>query len=140
MFESTFDRRRKRIVEHIISGFATAAEAVRFGNTMEALVNDGIGYTKFRLQIGSPDTKLAITKDWKGATVLKTIFLNIEDQNKAQAILEAIKTLLHNYNKLGDFDRSTIKIESAFIRGKPQPQTVGFEKPVPVKLSKGARQ
>ena len=63
--ETASIRKRKCIVEHIISGFQTAKQAIDFADTIESVVAVRTGRQKFRQFVGSPDTRLAITPQWK---------------------------------------------------------------------------
>jgi hypothetical protein len=120
--ESAANRRRKRIVEHTIDGFTNASTAIIFGNTVERLVKDKIGAQKFRQYIGAPDISLAITPEWIGPTVLKTTFLELEDDEVANFICDQFSRTLKTHN---DVHRASIKITSKIVRGKPQPQFIG---------------
>ena len=120
MVESATIRKRKRVVDHTLTGFKSANEAIIFGNTVEMIINDKIGSQKFRQQIGSPDTKLAITNEYNGETVLKTKFLEIKNQNTAKAICEQLKEAVKAHNEV---HHASVKAEE-IIRGKPQPQYV----------------
>ena len=120
--ESAYDRLRKRIVEHTITGFSNAKEAVVFGNTVERIVIDKVGYQKFRQQIGAPGTSLAITPEWISDTVLKTTFLELPDNNIAQFICDAMKRAMKTHNEV---HRASLRVANEVIRDKPQPQFIG---------------
>lgn len=117
--ESKADRLRKRIVEHTLTGFTNARAAIVFGNTVEMIVTDKIGQRKFRQYIGAPDVNLAITPDWIGPTVLKTIFLELNDNDMAEFICNEISQAAKHHN---DVHRASVTITNKIIRGKPQPQ------------------
>lgn len=121
--ESVANRRRKRIVEHVISGFTSANQAIIFGNTIERIIIDRIGRQKFRQSIGAPDTLIAITSDWQGPTILKTTFLELEGDEMAQYICKAMKNTINAHNKTY---RASVRILKEETRMKPQPQTIGF--------------
>ena len=121
--ETVEERRRKRIVEHIIGNFRTAKEAIVFGNTVDAVIRDKTNLEiKFRQFVGSPDTSLAITEDYTGETVLKTHFLEIPDQNTAMFICEELKGALSAHNQVNGAD---VKVMNEVVREKPQPQRLG---------------
>jgi len=120
MVESATDRRRKRIVQHTVDGFTNAQAAIIFGNTVNKLVNEKIGACKFRQHIGARGTGLAITEGWTGPTVLKTTFLELDD-DKAHFICDQFNQVLKIYN---DVHRAHLSIADKVIRGKPQPQFV----------------
>lgn len=122
--ESASIRKDKRIVEHVITGFPTAKEALTFGNTVNEAVKLEIPkFIKFKQFIGSPDTKLAITKDWSERTVLKTSFLEIPDQNTSVFICDIIKKILSSYKEV--HPTSALNIVNEIVREKPQPQFIG---------------
>jgi len=134
--ESAADRRRKRIVEHVIMYFDSGADAVRFGNTASFLVNEHLGFpVKYRHNIGAGDTKLAITKDYEGPVALQTIFLELPGDEAAQAVCTVIQKLLDSHNKAHNVQ---VRLANEVIREKPQPQILGFgtgrEPPVKLKL------
>jgi hypothetical protein len=120
--ESAADRHRKRIVEHTIKGFTNAQAAITFGNTVERVILDKIGDQKYRQYIGAPDTKLAITPEWLGPTVLKNTFLELKDDGMATFIREQTKLVTESYNEA---HKASISIVSSVVRGKPQPQYIG---------------
>lgn len=120
--EATTDRRRKRIVEHTISGFNSGENAIIFGNTMEQVVADKLGNQKFRQYIARPKSILAITPEWVGPTILKTTFLELKDDAMAQFICAQAKETLKIYN---DVHKAKLKITKEVVRGKPQPQYIG---------------
>lgn len=117
--ESASARKKKRIVEHIIGGFQSAKEAMIFGSTVESIVKESIDTVKFKQEIGSPDTKLAITKDWMGETVLRTSFLEVKDHNSATFISDMIKKTVSAHEKI---NKNALNIINAVVREKPQPQ------------------
>ena len=120
--ETASIRKRKCIVEHIISGFNSARQAIDFADMIESVVAVRTGRQKFRQFIGSPDTKLAITPHWDGQTVLKTIFLELDGQNLANAIGEVVKKSITNFNMIHE---ANLQIDRYIVREKPQPQTLG---------------
>ena len=121
--ESAYVRKEKRIVEHIIGGFKSAKDAIIFGNTVEAVIQENVKeFIKFRQQIGSPDTKLVITKDWEGETVLKTAFLDIPNQNTAVFVCDVVKKATLKHKEVHD---CTLNIINEIVRDKPQPQFIG---------------
>ena len=122
MLESASVRKDKRIVEHIIGGFKSAKEAITFGNTVENLINEHIGVSKFRQAIAAPDSSIAITEEWQDATVLKTMFLEL-DQNKANFVCESIKKIVASHEEV---HRTLLLIQNEVVREKPQPQTLEF--------------
>lgn len=122
MVESAYERLRKRIVEATVSGFTSARDAITFGNTVEKLVADKAGIQKYRQQIGAPDTILAITPEWEGATVLKMTFLELRGTELAQHILKIIRKTATVHNEV---HRGRVRIDREIIREKPQPQTIG---------------
>ena len=121
--ETASERKRKRIVEHIISGFRSAREAIIFGNTVEGIVEEAIGPRKFRHQIGAPGSNIAITEDWVGPTVLKTMFLELDHQNMAVFIVECIQKTTKAHTEV--HPQSALRIEHETVREKPQPQFIG---------------
>ena len=121
-FELPSLRRRTRIVEHIIFGFKTANEAIVFANTVESLINEKVGKEiKFNQFIGSTDTELAITPDWMDDTVLKTRFLDVEDQNTATFICEQMVDIASSHEQV---HKTILDIRSTVVREKPQEQTI----------------
>ena len=122
MPESAADRKRKRIVEHVISGFKNAHSAITFGNTVELLVNEKIGQQKFRQYIGRPHSPLASTDGYTGDTVLKTTFLEIEGNDIAHFICSTMRNTAKSHNEV---HKASIHIDTETIRGKPQPQFLG---------------
>lgn len=122
--ESAYDRRRKRIVEHRITGFSSAQEAITFGNTVESLVEGKLGKVKFRQGIGAPDNPaIAITEAWTGPTALKTTFLEFTSDEAAQFICAQMQRALKEHNRAHS---ASARIANELIRDKPQPQTIGF--------------
>jgi hypothetical protein len=121
--ETSEARQYKRITDHVISGFNCAHDAIIFGNTAEKIIKEKIGQVKFKLSIGTQKTVLAITSEFNGETVLKMVFLEIKSQNDAQFIVDKVKKLtqlnIETYH-------TKLLIEQQLIRGKPQPQTIGF--------------
>lgn len=115
--ESVDTRKRKRIVEHIISGFNSAKDAKTFGSLVYGAINEkakkGVLYNQW---VAAPDSVIAITEDWTGPTILKTNYRDIPDQNTAWHITETMRRFLREYNKL--------KLESEIVREKPQPQFI----------------
>lgn len=120
--ETVAERRRKRIVEHSIGLFRNAPDAILFGNTVEKVVQQKIGKIKFRQYVGAPDTTLAITPDYQGETVLKTIFLEIPNNDAALHICQLMELSRQFFNT----DHGTeIRIINEIVREKPQPQFIG---------------
>jgi hypothetical protein len=119
--ESAYDRRRKRIVEHVIDGFGSGDEAVMFGNTFHRVVEDKVGKVKFRQYIGTDEADIAITEFWRGSTVLKTTFLEL-DQDKAVEVRDALERVLMVHNDVHGKHAQVIK---EVTREKPQPQRIG---------------
>ena len=114
-------RRKKRIVEYIISGFKTANKAIIFGNTIESMVTEATGKQKYQQQIAAENTKLAITKDWKDTTTLKAIFLDLNSQHISVFVTEAVRRAVRSHNELYS---NKIEIEQEIVRIKPQPQFI----------------
>lgn len=133
--ESVADRRRKRIVELILMYFDSAADAIRFGNTMHTLVEDRLGMpVKYRANVGAGDTSLAITQDYVGPVALKAIFLELPGDQAAQAICQTARHVLDTHNEVHN---AQVVVADQVIREKPQPQVLGFDvrrNPPPVKL------
>lgn len=122
--ESAYNRRRKRIVEHRITGFESAQQAIIFGNTVESLVQERLGKVKFRQGIGSPDNpSIAITEGWVGPTALKTTFLEFTGDEAAQFICAQMQRALKEHNEAHS---ASARIANELIRDKPQPQTIGL--------------
>jgi len=122
--ESAQIRRDKRIVEHIISGFSSAKEATIFANTVERLIMDSIGkgeFLKFKHSVGAPNTTLAITSEWIGPTVLKTTFLEV-NQNLAMFICDVMKKTISSHEEV---HKTLLQVHSEVVREKPQPQFIG---------------
>lgn len=117
--ETVSERRRKRVVEHVIAGFNSANQAIVFGNTVEELVNQQAGAQKFRQWIAKPGSDIAITEDWHGPTTLKTTFLEL-DQDIALLICEQMKRAASIHSDV----HGKINIEQEIVREKPQPQFV----------------
>lgn len=118
--ESASIRRQKRIVEHIISGFKSAEQAIAFGNTVEMIINENIEHVKFKLGIKSPETWLNITSDWKGETILKMSFLELMGQDLAIAICNEVKKIIALYES--EHPEIKLNIDGEIVRGKPAPQ------------------
>jgi hypothetical protein len=122
--ETLDTRRRKRIVEFIIAGFNNASEAIRFGNTVEQLVNEKV-YDKFDLkmqqQIATPNSKIAITRQWLGPTTLKLIFLDVPHQTAAWFIVEQTRKTVSTHNEVHE---ASAEITHELVREKPQPQSL----------------
>ena len=119
--ESNAERKRKLIVEHIIKGFDTADEAIVFGNTLESLVNEKVK-TKYRQQIGSENTKLAITPMYNGKTVLKTCFLEVMGTAHSNFICDKINSAINAHK---DVHHKDLEVLLQIVREKPQPQIIG---------------
>ena len=120
--ESALDRRRKRVVEHIVGNFDNAQAAITFGNTVESLVNEKLGKVKFRQYVARPRSPLAITEAYTGKTVLKTTFLELVGDDTAQYICATMKTAVSKHNEV---HRASVKIANEVTRTKPQPQYLG---------------
>ena len=122
--ETSSERKRKRIVEHVISGFKTAKEAIVFGNTVNAVIQENTGeFIKFRQMIGSPDTNLAITEDYSGDTILKMSFLELSGNEVANFICDTVRIVSDKHKDVHD---NQLHIMDESIREKPQPQYMGF--------------
>ena len=117
-------RRNKRIVEYIISGFKRADDAVTFGNTLEVMIAEATGKQLFQLSLASPDTMLAITKDWTEDTVLKASWRELDSQHISSHITDIVHRAVSNRNKLYP---DKIKIEQEIVREKPQPQFMAID-------------
>ena len=128
--ETDTERRRKRIVEHWVEGFSSAESAVIFGNTIERIIKDKIGAQKFRKYISTPETPLTITSRWVGDTNLKTVFLALADDAMAEFICNEFANMLKIHN---DVHKASIKITRKVVRGKPQPQYLGFGQPLQIR-------
>ncbi|MBL4709753.1 MAG: hypothetical protein JKY48_15070 [Flavobacteriales bacterium] len=120
--ETQTERLRKRIVEHIISGFKTAEQAIIFGNTVHKLVEDRAGNTKFNQYIGAPNTSMAITELWQDDTYLKTTFLELQGQATAMFICKKMREAIKNYKAVHGI---VLEIKDESIKEKPQPQFIG---------------
>lgn len=119
MNETLDTRRRKRIVEHVISGFNSAQQAADFGRAIKKMVDkQNIGYYKYQTSIAAPETKIAITERWRGPTVLKTIFLDLKDQHVAIFITEGMRRTIRENN---------LKLEKETVSEKPQPQFISIQ-------------
>lgn len=122
--ESVADRRRKRIVEHVIMYFDDAQAAVIFGNTLSSIVNKEFDSpVKYAANIGAGDTVMSITEHYSGPTALMTMFLEVSGDAQAQHICKVVRRVVESHNQVHGDD---IKVASEVIREKPQPQTVGF--------------
>jgi len=117
--ESAYERRRKTIAELVFSGFVTGKEAVKFGNTLDLMIEDK--RYKFEQAIAGVGTKLAITLEWNRPTILKITVLDLNGQNDANYIIQVAQQLIYRYNKEFYAD---IKLDSSNVRGKPQPQFI----------------
>jgi len=120
--ETANTRKRKRIIEHTLGPFDNAFEAIRFGNTIESLVNEKLGTTKFRQSIGALNTPLAITKDYIGDTMLKTVFLEVQGNDAARFVCEQLRYTAQVHN---DCYSGRVMVHDELIRAKPLPQTIG---------------
>lgn len=121
--ETAVERKRKRIVEHVLGPFDNAFEAIRFGNTVESLVNGALkARPKFRQSIGATDTALAITGSYTGETMLKTAFLEVQENEDARFICAQLRASLeiHNLEYAG-----RVQVTDETIRDKPLPQKIG---------------
>lgn len=117
MSSETLDsRRRKRIIEHIISGFNNARDAKTFGSMVYRRIEREVGKQRYNQSIAAPDTVVAITEDWTGPTILKTTYLDLKDQHVAMFVVEGMRSALREHNKL--------KLEKEIVREKPQPQFI----------------
>ena len=121
--ESMTARKRKRIIEIVVSGFSSATDAIRFGNTVDKLVEEMAGKQKFRQEIGTPESMLAITEKWTGDTVLRMRFLELRNNNLAVAVCDqAMKTVVLHKR---DHPKDNIRVEKQLVLEKPQPQFIG---------------
>lgn len=118
MSETLDTRRRKRIVEHIISGFNSGQQAADFGRAINKMVTKRVGKQKFHASISAPNTKIAITEKWHGPTILRTIFLDLKDQQVAIFITEGMRRTIRENN---------LKLEQEIVREKPQEQFINIE-------------
>jgi len=110
--EAESERKRKHVVDHIVTGFKSAQDAIKFGNTVEHIISNKIGKFKFRQSVGSTETHMAITEDWVGDTALNMHFLELY-RDQAIFIRDKVSELVN----LSDED---IQLESELLRGKPQ--------------------
>lgn len=116
--ESLDTRRRKRIVEHVISGFNSAQQAMDFARAINKMVTKRIGKQRFHTSIAAPNTKIAITERWTGPTILKTSFVELKDQHVAIFITEGMRRTIKENNLI---------LENEIVREKPQPQFISVE-------------
>lgn len=114
--ESVAERRRKRIVEHVIGEFETAIDAIAFGSAVEKIVKERLGNIKFRQYIGATEMKFAIPPSYTGKTLLKTTFLEVPGDEAAVRICLDIDLCCHQNKKT---------IMDQVIREKPQAQIIG---------------
>lgn len=123
--ESVDTRRRKRIVEAVIGDCKSAPEAIKLGNTIEIRVLERTREVmKFQQFLASRESKLAITKEFPGRTVLKIMFLDVPDQNTAVFIADEIKNTVQLHNNFYEDDLDVLK---TVVRDKPQPQKINIE-------------
>lgn len=116
--ESASERRRKHIVEHYISGFNTAEQAVIFGNTLEMAVAEKDKKYKFKQYVGAGI--VAVTPEYTGETTLKTEFLEVY-LGLAQFIIEHTERMVTAHNEIHGADLKSTRV---LIREKPQAQSV----------------
>ena len=118
--ETLDTRRRKRVIEFLISGFYSANYAIAFGKTVMRSIKSRILSKELKIQasIAAPDSIIAVTDKWIGPTVLKLTFLDIEDQNAAVFISDTVKRLAKSHN---------VVVERHETKEKPQPQTITLE-------------
>jgi hypothetical protein len=119
--ESASIRREKRMVKPIIGGFTSANEAKVFGNTLYEGLRAQIGDFKLKTYIAARGTKLAITKDYIGETVLKMSFLDIKNHNIAMHICDEIRRMVSIHIELRKTPLVIVNIE---VAEKPQPQFI----------------
>ena len=115
--ETVSERRRKRIIEYIISGFPVAIDAVNFAKAIKIMAEKNIGTFKFHTEIAGENTDLAITKEWKNPTILKIVFLEI-DQEKMMFVQQGTRQTIK---------KNGYKLEQEILREKPQAQTITIE-------------
>lgn len=115
--ETVSERRRKRIIEYVISGFPIAFDAVNFAEAVNLMVKKSIKDFKYHTEIAGQNTELAITKEWKNPTILKIVFLEI-DQDKMMFIQHGMRETIK---------KNGYKMEQEILREKPQPQTINIE-------------
>lgn len=128
MSETLDTRRRKRIVEHVVSGFNSGQHAADFGRAVNKMVTKKVGKQKFQTSIAAPNTKMAITERWVGPTILKTIFLDLKDQQVAIFITEGMRRTIRENN---------LKLEQEIVREKPQPQSISVRSiPISTKIQR----
>lgn len=121
--ESASARKKKRIVQQEIGGFRTAKEAIVFGNTVNSVMQDKVksGF-KYKQYIAAPKSKIAITEDYDGETILRMSVLEIADQNTAMFVVETIKAAISMHTEV---HKCVLNIINEVIREKPQPQRIG---------------
>ena len=120
--ETASERKRKRIIEHVLGPFDNAFEAIRFGNTVQSLVNGRLNKIKFRQSIGATDTFLAINQDYIGDTMLKTVFMEVQETEAAKFICDQLRVAVgfHNEENAG-----RVVVTDEVMRDKPIPQFIG---------------
>ena len=114
-------RRKKRIVEYIISGFKRADKAVTFGNTLDAMITGLADKQLCQLSIAAPDTTLAVTENWNGDTVLKVSWRDLKSQHISSLITDLVRSAVDKRNGIYP---DKIKIEQEIVREKPQAQFI----------------
>lgn len=122
--ESTVERARKRVVEAYISGFKSAPDAVRHGNTIEARITDVYWGMKFHKEIAGEGRTVAITEQYPGKTVLKFLVMEIPDQNTALFVKGEITNTVKLHN---EFYKDDLKVEQALVYEKPPAQFINIE-------------
>ena len=85
------------------------------------MVSGATGNQKYQQYIAAENTPIAITKDWKDTTTLKSIFLDLKSQHISVFVTEAVRRAVRNHNELYP---DKIKIEQEIVRVKPQPQFI----------------
>lgn len=120
MTESAYERRRKHIVEHQISGFDNAHQAVVFANTLELAIKDKDSKYKFKRYIGAQGKVIAISHQYGGETTLKTEFLELYLE-LANFVLQHVDNMIRAHNQ---HHGTELRMQKSLIREKPQPQTV----------------
>lgn len=108
-------RRRKRIVEHIISGFNSGEEAMNFAKAVDEMITRRIGQQNGQFFLAAPNTTLAITDKWVGPTILKSNYLDLADQHVAIFVTEGMRRTIRE---------NGYTMEKEVVREKPQPQRI----------------
>ena len=119
--ETAAERKRKRIVEHVVAGFPTAEAATSFGTTFCEILKDSLKQMKFKMSIGAQDSSLAITPDYPGPTLLKTVVLELNGNEAAATVCEVLLKLVQTYQQLYNIQ---LVVQTETVREKPLPQTL----------------